>query len=96
MIDVPVFRRAIDALQVKTTGRDLVTLLDGRAKRTAALHWYAGRRAAPKWVLDLLAVKLRAKATKPATIAAELERLPPRLGQRAGAKNLAAYLARRA
>lgn len=89
------FARAIEALEPGAGGRAISKLLDGRATRHAALNWKAGRRAAPKWALDLLAVKLRAKAAKPVTIAAELERIPPRLGQRAGAKNLAEYLARR-
>lgn len=89
------FRQAVDCLHPGATGRDLVELLDGRAKRNAALHWYAGRNNPPPWALQLLAAKLRASAEPLRAIARDLERIPERPGLRAGAKNLAAYLARR-
>jgi hypothetical protein len=45
--------------------------------------------------LRLVAAKIRAGTTKPLAVAEELERAPERPGKQAGAKNLAAYLARR-
>ena len=89
------FAEGIEALQPGATGRDMVDLLDGRAKRTTALEWKSGRHRAPRWALQLLASKIRQRANQQAAIAARLDATPERPGYAAGAKNLAAYLARR-
>ncbi len=89
------FARAAQTLRPGATGRDLVQLLDGRAKRSVALHWYAGRRQAPQWSLQLLAAKIRQQIAEPAKLATELETAPERLGIRAGANNIQRWRARR-
>lgn len=81
----------IETLQPGAGGRAIVKLLDGRALRHNVLHWKAGRAKPPAWAVDLLRAKLQRKHEHERTIAAQLEHGP---GLRAGAKNLAAYLAR--
>jgi len=73
----------------------MAALLEHKASRQLATHWYAGRRQAPQWALDMLASKLAAIARPRLQLAEQLRRLPPRIGKRAGAKNLAAYNARK-
>lgn len=92
---VTAFSRAVEILKPGATGRDIAALLNHRAERTLTLHWKAGRRRPPPWALHLLAAKIRASAEERRSIAEELEALPERPGLKAGARNLAEYLARR-
>ena len=92
--DVTRFARAVEALQPGASGRSIAKLLDGRVTRHCALNWKAGRRQAPKWALDILAAKIRARTMMPLAIAAEIDRAKERPGKQAGAINLAVYLAR--
>ena len=87
--DLTAFRRAVEILHPGATGSDLVELLDGRAKRTTALQWQAGRCHAPRWAIETLVQKIRAQAESRAAIAQELESLPDRPGRKAGSRNLA-------
>ena len=89
------FSRAIDALHPGASGRVIVGLLDGRANRTTALGWLAGRREAPRWVLQLLADKIQARANELAKVANEARNKKERLGLSAGALNLRRYHASR-
>lgn len=86
------FAELINVLKPGATGADMVALLDGRAQRTRALDWKAGRYGPPAWAIDLLRAKLQQRHEKESAIAA---RAKPGPGLRAGAKNLAEYLARR-
>lgn len=86
------FAELVETLHPGATGRDIVALLDGKAERTAACHWKAGRYGPPAWAIDLLRTKLHQRHEKESAIAA---RAMPGPGLRAGANNLAAYLARR-
>lgn len=95
MSDLTAFRRAVDAIEPGATGSKIAALLDHKAKRTTVLQWYAGRWHAPQWALHLLARKIRADALPRLAIADQLDNLPDRPGKSVGAKNLAAYLARR-
>jgi hypothetical protein len=96
---VTTFKAGVDLLHPNATGRDLVTLLDGKAKRTAALNWYAGTRQPPQWACHLLASKINAHyrplQAKLDAIATQLEQAPERPGLKAGAINLARWRARR-
>jgi hypothetical protein len=89
------FAELLNVLHPGATGKAIVEILDGKTNRTTALHWRSGRRRAPKWVIALLADKLRQRQAREAAIADRAIRAPERPGLKAGAKNLAAYLARR-
>lgn len=52
------FAAAIEAWRPGATGKDLVELFAGRAERTRALHWRAGRRRPPQWAIDILQARL--------------------------------------
>ena len=82
-------------LRPGATGKDLVELLDGKAERTLTLHWRSGRRSAPRWALDALHAKLRARHAQDLAIVELALSAPERPGKQAGARNLAAYLAKR-
>jgi hypothetical protein len=86
---VTAFAELVHAVKPGATGKDLVELLDGRAERTRALHWRAGRRGPPQWAIDLLIAKLTAQHARQLAIAAKAK---PGRGLKAGAKNLAIYL----
>jgi len=86
------FAALVETLRPGATGKDLVELLDGRAPRLNALHWRAGRAGPPAWAIDLLRDKLYQRHERERAIA---DKAKPGPGLRAGAKNLAAYLARR-
>lgn len=96
MAPITPFARAVETLQPEAGGRAIVKLLDGKATRHAALNWKAGRCNAPRWALDLLAAKIRARSAAHNEIARQIESVPDRPGLQAGAQNLAKYLARRA
>lgn len=89
------FARAINALQPGAGGHAIVKLLDGKAKRTTALGWRAGRRHAPQWALQLLARKIQDRANQLTAIASEARNEKERLGMSAGALNLAKWRARK-
>jgi len=89
------FRRAVTTLNPNATGRDMVRMLDGKAKRTTALDWYAGRHHAPRWALERLAHEIQARANELAAIAAEVRQTKERPGLKAGALNLAKWRARK-
>lgn len=72
--------------------RDLVQLFDGRAAYTTILNWKAGRRNMPAWAIARLRQHWHSIDN---AARADLDRIKPGPSQRAGAKNLAAYLARR-
>lgn len=95
MADVAAFRRAVDAIAPGASGTRIAALLDGKVKRTTAIEWYAGRRHAEPWALHLLARKLRAQATPQIELADYLEQIKDRPGKKAGAINLARWLASR-
>lgn len=89
------FARGVAQLQPGATGSDMAALLDHKAKRTTVLQWYAGRAAAPRWALQLLAAKIRLRVATPLAIAAELDAMPERPGLSAGAINIRRWNARR-
>lgn len=70
-------------------------MLDGKANRTTALGWKAGRRHAPKWAIEMLSAKAQLEANRLFEIVRQTRAVPERPGLKAGARNLAAYLARR-
>jgi hypothetical protein len=80
-------------LKPGATGRDLVELLDRRARRTQALAWRSGRRGTPKWAIDLLIAKIHARASATLSALERFKSVPDRPGY-VGAKNLAAWKAR--
>jgi hypothetical protein len=89
------FAALVEVLHPGAGGRTIVKLLDGRAERTRVLHWKAGRRGTPQWAIDLLRRKLAERHAQELEVDAIAAAAPPRPGLRAGAKNLAAYNARR-
>lgn len=93
LVDTTTFSRAVTALQPGATGSDLVRLLNGKAKRTTALDWLAGRYHAPAWALHMLADALEHRTSKQQMIINEIRQTKERPGKRAGALNLAKYLA---
>ena len=90
----PLFELA-NILRPGATGKDLVELLDGRAERTQALHWRAGRRGTPTWALQLLADKIERDARERLEQANRARQAKERPGLKAGALNLAKWKARR-
>jgi hypothetical protein len=86
------FAELVNVLHPGATGKPLVGLLDGKARRTTALDWISGRRNAPQWAIDLLRRKLHERQALELEIAAKAK---PGVGKQAGARNLAAYLAKR-
>jgi hypothetical protein len=92
--DTP-FAELAEVLHPGATGTDLAALLDGKAGRTVVLAWKAGRRGTPQWAIDLLREKLRQRHERERAISDKAAAAPARPGLKAGAKNLAAYLARR-
>ena len=86
------FSALVEVLKPGATGKDLVELLDGKAERTAALHWKAGRFGPPAWAIDLLRDKLARRQECERAIAAKVEAGP---GRKAGTRNIMAYNAKR-
>jgi hypothetical protein len=78
-------------LKPGATHREAAELLDGKAKRTTAGDWLAGRRHAPQWALDMLADKIQVRASALQRVAIETRKTPKRPGKQAGARNLAIY-----
>lgn len=69
---------------------DLVEVFNGRANRTTIANWKAGRHPPPQWAID----RLRQLADEfVGDMQADLDKLKPGPGLKAGARNLAAYLA---
>ena len=95
MQPVTTFRQAVELLKPGATGKQAAALLDNKVSRNVACNWLAGRRQAPQWALRTLARKIRSEALPRLAIADHLDNVPERTGLKAGAKNLAAYLARR-
>src|ERR1700677_2455380 len=92
---VPPFRAVLDLLQPGASGAQAAALLDHRISREVANHWKAGRRHAPQWAIKLLLNKAYARARAAIVEIERLEKTPERPGLKAGARNLAAYLAAR-
>ncbi len=88
------FQAAIEALKPNATGSDAAALLDNRVSRHVCLNWRAGRRRAPQWALQLLARKIRERATHATDLANHLDAQKERPGLKAGALNLAKWRAR--
>lgn len=82
----------LETLAPNARGRALADIFDGRASPERIMNWKAGRRGIPQWAADLLRDKLAQKHARELTIAAQIKTGP---GKRAGAINLAEYLARR-
>lgn len=82
----------MELLKPGATGSDMVALLDGKAGRTVALDWKAGRYGPPAWAIELLRDKLARRHELERAIA---NKAKPGPGLKAGARNLAAYLATR-
>jgi len=95
LADPTLFLEAIETLQPGAGGRAIVELLDGRVQRCTALDWKAGRTHAPKWALELLADKIEARLQPPASTVRRLRQTKDRPGKKAGAINLARWLASR-
>ena len=89
-----IFFELVETLHPGATGKTLVDLLDGKAGRVQALHWYAGRRGVPRWAIDLLAAKVQARASAIERTLEAARSAPERIGLSAGARNLAAWRAR--
>ena len=89
--DVTPFAAAIEAWRPGATGKDLVELFDGKAERTRALHWKAGRRQPPQWALDVLQAKLERQLTERREALERARQLRPGVGRRAGRINLAKW-----
>ena len=86
------FAELVEVLKPGATGSDIAKMLDGKANRRRALHWKAGRAKPPAWACDMLKEKLRQRHERERKIA---DRLEPGPGLKAGARNLAEYLARK-
>lgn len=78
----------------KPTRQQLLDLFDGRASYDVITEWRYGRVMPPDWARDMLLDKVH-KALPTNAIDKAIRGLPQGPGLRAGAKNLAAYLARR-
>lgn len=86
------FAAALDLLWPGATGAELVSLFDERATVATIANWRAGRRNVPLWARDRLQQRIREKTAEAESY---LPSIPVGPGLRAGAKNLAIYLARR-
>ena len=95
MADVPPFRQAVNALKPGASGSQAAALLANRVSREVANHWLAGRRHAPRWALQFLASQIRERIAELATVAEIAEQTKDRPGKKAGAFNLARWLAQR-
>ena len=95
MQDVWLFSAAVKALNPNPTGPQIAALLDGKISPEVANHWFAGRRHAPRWALDRLAQRIREHTAPALAIVSQIDKAPERPGKQAGARNLAAYLAKR-
>jgi hypothetical protein len=84
--------KAISVLAPGASCSELVPLFDGRVCRQQIATWRAGRRRPARWALELLATKIDQlhRETRAALLANETGP-----GRKAGARNLAEYLARR-
>lgn len=71
---------------------DLVALFHGKANRTTIANWKAGRHPPPQWAIDRLH---QIAGQLESDLRADLDKLKPGPGLKAGARNLAAYLAAR-
>jgi hypothetical protein len=71
---------------------DLRALFGHRAARSTIANWKAGRRALPPWAKEILRQRWRFIA---AETARDIEQIKTGPGLKAGARNLAEYLARR-
>ena len=86
----------IERLQPGADRLTLIAWFDGRAPWETIRKWKSGHLPAPHWAIDLLEQKeLQRAAAMQAEIAAARQAREQLPGRRAGAKNLAAYLARR-
>jgi hypothetical protein len=94
-LPVTAFARGVEVLHPGASGSVIAELLEHRAKRTTVLQWKAGRRQAPQWAMDMLTDKIQARADALHAEAARIRKVPERIGLKAGARNLAAYLAKR-
>ena len=92
LADCTPFAALANLLVPGASGRDIAKLLDGKVSRHNALHWKAGRSEPPAWAIDLLRAKLRQRHEHELAIAS---RVVPGPTKRAGAANLARYLANR-
>jgi hypothetical protein len=86
------FAELANVLKPGASGRDIAELLDNKVSRHLALHWKAGRSMPPAWAIDLLRGKLARRHEQERAIA---DKAKPGPGLKAGARNLAAYLAAR-
>jgi hypothetical protein len=77
------------------SGKDAAALLDNKVSREVANHWLAGRRHAEPWALHELAAKIREQTKPLIELAAALDKIKDRPGKKAGAINLARWLAGR-
>jgi hypothetical protein len=90
------FPLAVEALLPGATGSQIAALLDHKAKRTTVLQWVAGRHPAPRWAMDILAAKHRARAAMHLAIAETADKAKPGPGKKAGTRNLLKWKAERA
>lgn len=86
------FSAAIDQLYPHASGRQLISLFEGKVAHSTIVNWRAGRRGIPRWAIDRVRVELRQRF-EPLDHA--LEHAKERLGLKAGALNLAKWKARK-
>jgi hypothetical protein len=88
------FEAAIQALAPGARGAELRALFDDRLSRHRICDYRKGSRKLPPWVAGMLSAKLERQAQAQLQVAAEIHKeIGP--GRKAGARNLAEYLARR-
>jgi len=86
------FESTIQALAPGARGTALLELFDGRLPKQRICDYRKGRRAPPLWVIELLRAKLQRRHEAELKATAQMKAGP---GLKAGARNLAEYLARR-
>ena len=82
----------IEALAPGARGSRLVPLFDGKASQWRIANWRAGRRGYPRWAIEILRTKLQRRHALELEAISKMKEGP---GLKAGARNLAEYLARR-
>lgn len=77
----PPFAAAIERLKLIGRRRAMSAVFGGRVTRQAIIHWRKGRRAVPRWALQMVHRELKREAESflhhAAMIAAEIERANP-------------------
>ena len=86
------FGEALELIAPGASGAELVDLFQGKVASTTIINWRHGRFPPPAWAFERVHQLSRERANAVVDLLAKNRRGP---GRKAGARNLAEYLARR-